>query len=164
MAKRGPKSKALDWLTHEGLVLIEGWAKRGLSVPQIASNMRIVPATLYEWKKQYPKISDALKAGKEVADYEVENAVYRAATGYTYNEVTREPLFNPITGQAILGKDGKQIVEVTRIITKQAAPNTTAAIFWLCNRNNEEWKRNANAAQIDVNVPVIFAGEEKLED
>ena len=28
-----------------------------------------------EWKKKFPEISDALKTGKEVVDYQVENAL-----------------------------------------------------------------------------------------
>lgn len=36
-------------------------------------------STLKEWKKKYPAISDALKKGKEVVDFEVENALLKSA-------------------------------------------------------------------------------------
>lgn len=69
------------WLTHEGQVLLEGWARDGLTDEQIAKNIGIATGTLYDWKNKYPEISDALKKGKEVADYEVENALFRNAMG-----------------------------------------------------------------------------------
>ena len=39
-----------DWLTDEGLILIEGWARDGLTDEQIAENMGISRTTLYNWK------------------------------------------------------------------------------------------------------------------
>lgn len=56
-----------------------GWARDGLTNEQIAHNMGISAATLYEWQSKYVEISDALKKGKEVVDYEVENALLTAA-------------------------------------------------------------------------------------
>ncbi len=36
-----------QWLTEEGLTLLEGWARDGLTNEQIAENMRIAPSTFY---------------------------------------------------------------------------------------------------------------------
>ena len=36
-----------QWLEPEGLTLLEGWARDGLTDEQIANNMGIVPSTLY---------------------------------------------------------------------------------------------------------------------
>ncbi|MBC8612060.1 helix-turn-helix domain-containing protein [Massilimaliae timonensis] len=73
------KGKYEYWLTEEGLTLLEGWARDGLTDEQIAHNAGITAATLYEWKKKYPEISEALKKGKEVVDFEVENALLQTA-------------------------------------------------------------------------------------
>ena len=73
------KSKADYWLTTDGLTLLKGWARDGLSDEQIAHNMEIVPSTLYEWKKKHPKISESLKKNKAIADYEIENALFKSA-------------------------------------------------------------------------------------
>ena len=73
------KGKYADWLTEEGLICIQGWARAGLTDEQIAKNMGICRDTLIEWKKRYPDISDALKKGKEVVDFEVENALLKKA-------------------------------------------------------------------------------------
>lgn len=73
------KSKADRWLEPDGLILIEGWARDGLIEEQIAHNMGIGLSTLGEYKKKYKEISDALKKGKEVADFMVENALFKSA-------------------------------------------------------------------------------------
>ena len=73
------KGKYEGWLNPEGLLRLEGWARDGLTDEQISKNMGIQRGTLYEWKKKYTAISDALKKGKEVVDYEVENALLQAA-------------------------------------------------------------------------------------
>ena len=73
------KGKYEKWLEPDGLTLLEGWARDGLVDEQIAKNMGVAPRTLYEWKKTYPQIMQALKRGKEVVDYEVENALLNNA-------------------------------------------------------------------------------------
>jgi len=67
------------WISKEGLLLLEGWSRDGLTDGQIASNMNISRSTLNEWKKKYSDISDTLKKGKEIVDYEVENALLQSA-------------------------------------------------------------------------------------
>ena len=71
--------KANKWLNKDGLEQIEKWARLGLSDRQIAKNMGIGRSTFYEWKKKYSEISDSLKEGKEIADYFVENALFKNA-------------------------------------------------------------------------------------
>lgn len=62
------KSKVEYWLTGEGLILLEGWARDGLTDEQIAYNMGVSVKTLYNYKDKYLQILQALKAGKEVSD------------------------------------------------------------------------------------------------
>lgn len=58
---------------------MQGWARDGLTDEQIAHNMGISAATLYNWKQRYLEILEALKKGKEIVDYEVENALLQKA-------------------------------------------------------------------------------------
>ena len=67
------------WLTEDGLILLQGWARDGLTDDQIAQNMGIGYSTLQTWKGKYQDIQDTLKKGKEVVDFEVENALLAAA-------------------------------------------------------------------------------------
>lgn len=71
--------KYKKWLEKENLILLEGWARDGLTDEQIAERMGIQRPTLYDWKNKYADISDALKKGKEVIDYQVENALLQKA-------------------------------------------------------------------------------------
>lgn len=144
MAKR----KSDKWITEEGLAQLEAWAKLGLSDVQIAHNMNVVSSTYYDYLQRFPTISEAIKRGKAVADYEVENALYKSARGFKYDEVTYE----------IDRETGKQ-VEIKRV-TKTMPPSNTAQIFWLCNRKPLEWrqKQQVEVAQekpFDVNIKVI---------
>lgn len=116
------KGKYHEWLSEDGLIKIQGWARDGLIDEQIAHNMGITTKTLYEWKNKYSEISEALKKGKEVIDRQVENALLKRALGYTYDETTYE--------------DGVE----TKRVTKEVAPDTTAQIFWLKNRKPAEWR------------------------
>ena len=50
-----------------------------MSDEQIAHNLNIACSTLAEYKNKYPDFLEAIKKGKEVADYEVENALYKTA-------------------------------------------------------------------------------------
>lgn len=126
------KGKYEYWLTPEGLLKLEAWARDGLIDEQIAENIGINSATLYEWKKRYPKISESLKRGKEVVDIQVENALLRRALGYEYTEVTQEVCENAETGEMEL--------RVTKKVTKEVVPDTTAQIFWLKNRRPDKWR------------------------
>lgn len=103
------KGKYQEWLEPEKLILIEGWARDGLTDKQIAHNIGISEQTLNVWKKSYPSFSESLKRGKEVVDRLVENALLKKATG----EV--RTIRKPIKVKEVLYEDGKRISEKERI-------------------------------------------------
>ena len=72
-------TKYQEWLTDDAIILLEGWARWGLTDEQIAHNMGISTKTLWEWKNKYSKIGNALKKTREIVDNEVENALYQKA-------------------------------------------------------------------------------------
>ena len=127
-----------EWLTPDGLLQLEAWARDGLTYEQIASNCGIALSTLKDWRARFSAISTALKRGKAVVDIMVENALYKRAMGYAYTEVTRE--------QVCIGKDEDGVpqyeMRVTREVTKEVQPDVTAQIFWLKNRKPAEWRDN----------------------
>lgn len=73
------KAAMEDWEQENSLFLLESWARDGLTEVQIAENMGISARTLLNWKKRSIPIFLALKKGKEVSDYQVENALFRSA-------------------------------------------------------------------------------------
>jgi DNA-binding XRE family transcriptional regulator len=148
------KGKYEKWITEEGLVLLEGWARDGLTDEQIAHNVGVSRSTLNDWKKKYPDISDALKKGKEVVDLQVENALLKRALGYAYEEVTEENQWNE--------KAKRYELVVTKRVKKRQAPDTTAQIFWLKNRRPDKWRDKQDVehtGDMDLNI-VIDYGEE----
>jgi len=68
-----------EWNVDENLILLRGWAKDGLTIVQIAKKVGIDRSTLYDWMTKDPNITDALKIGREHADFQVENALYKKA-------------------------------------------------------------------------------------
>lgn len=123
-----------DWLTEDKLLLIEGWSREGLSLEQIAHNMGICCTTLKEWRKRESPILMALKKGKEVVDFEVENALYKRAIGYTAEEKTEEYRVDSNGAMTLVGK---------KVNYKHIPPDTTAQIYWLKCRKREKWAEKA---------------------
>lgn len=130
--KVGRRGKYEDWLTEDGLIKVQGWARDGLSNEQIAHNMGINKDTLYTWQRRFPDFSDALKKSKEVVDREVENALLKRAMGYETVEEIEEPVEDKETGETQM--------RVTKRVKKQVAPDVTAQIFWLKNRKPDEFR------------------------
>jgi len=123
------------------LTLLEAWARDGLTDEQIAKNMGIAESTLYAWKGKYPEFSDSLKKGKEVVDIQVENALFKRAMGYTYEEKTYE--------RKQINEEGDMGMVLAKTVTKEVLPDVTAQIFWLKNRKPAEWR---DKQQIDTNI------------
>lgn len=125
-----------EYLTEEGQTLLNGWARDGLTDKQIANNIGINVGTLYVWKKKYPEIAESLKKGKAIPDYEVENALFKRAIGYEYEE--RKEL------QEVVGGELKKKVEITK---KHMPADSTAIIYWLKNRQPDKWQNVASAVK-----------------
>ena len=122
--------KTIDfWSGKEGLLMIEGWARDGLSNEQICKNIGICVDTLCQWGKKRPEITDRLMHARNVVDFEIENILFKTATGFSYQEET-------------VTKDGDIVT-----VTKYQPPNLEAQKFILTNRKNGKWK-----ARQDVNV------------
>ena len=126
-----------------------GWARDGLIDEQIAAKCGVSPSTLYDWKRRFPEISEALKKGKEVVDIEVENALLRRATGYDAVETIEE----------VSDKNGRSVKRVTRLVPG----DVTAQIFWLTNRRPDKWRRNVHADDSAAAVLRARALLEKVE-
>ena len=131
------RGKFDDWRTKEGLLKLEAWARDGRTDQQIADGIGIARSTLSLWKERFPDISDALKKGKEVVDIQVENALLRRALGYQVTETTRERV---VPTDPDTGLPGPARMEVTREVTREVLPDTTAQIFWLKNRRPDRWR------------------------
>lgn len=124
-----------DWLTDDGLLLLESWARDGYTMTDISNKIGIDNDCFLRWKDRYPEIRKAVSKGKELVDYQVENALLKSALGYKTKEVK-------VTTTMRYGKVVETIKEVT---DKEIAPSVPAIQMWLYNRNKDKWKNMNNA-------------------
>lgn len=151
-------SKVDYWLTDDGLILIEAWARDGYLLNEIADRMGIERYTLSKWRKRYPEIAQALNTGKELVDYKVENALLKAALGYTTKEI------KVTLGKKIINGETFEVLKETT--TREVAPNVTACMAWLNNRKHDQWKRNRDKVlELDeedsnINITIVRGPKE----
>lgn len=148
------KGMLAEWSNDEDkLLLLEAWARDGLTDEEIASRMGINVRSLYNWKNKDVRIFQALKRGKEVSDIEVENALRKKALGFRESEQVVS------TRKTVEYENGRRVREVSEpVITeveKYYPPDTTAQIFWLKNRKPEQW-RDKQEQKIDFSEKVTI--------
>ena len=136
-----------DGELKEKLTLIQGWARDGLILEQIAHNLGVSRSVFFKMKKKYKDVAEAIKKGKEVVDIEVENALLKRAIGYDYEEV-----------KTYIQENSGKVTKRKEVTVKHIAGDVTAQMFWLQNRKNDKWKdrRYDNTAEITQ--------EDKLKD
>jgi hypothetical protein len=111
-------------------------AALGLIGPEIADELGIAMSTFSKWQAEHIEFSEAIKAAKVEPDDEVEQSLYKRALGES------------VKSRTFIA--GREVIEYH-------AADTTACIFWLCNRRPERWKHvnrvehtGANGGPIDV--------------
>ena len=98
----------------------------------MAAFFQVAESTLYLWKNKHKGFSEALIAGKLIADATVAESLYKRANGYEHPDVH----ISINKGKVIKTK-----------LTKMYPPDTGAIVLWLTNRQRHLWK-----SQKDVNV------------
>ena len=91
----------------------------------MADAFGVALSTFKLWVVQNEAFSAAVKAGKEIADSRVEDALFNRAMGFSHEDTD------------IRVVDGAVVMTP---IMKHYPPDTTAAIFWLKNRKPGEWR------------------------
>ncbi len=128
MARKG---EAANWLTGENLNKVCEWVANGLTDKQLAKNMSISESTFYKWKNQYPDFATALSEAKEKPKMELENAMFKLATGKMQIEETKTTL-DPQT---------QRVTKIDRV-KKQLPPNAQVQMFlaraWMPEKYKEE--------------------------
>lgn len=150
------------WLSEDGLLLLQCWSRDGIKKQDMAYKMGISFPLFSKWQRTYPEIKEALKAGKEVVDYKVENALLKSALGFKTKEITVTIGRRQINGEWVdITKETKE---------KEIAPNVTACLAWLNNRKPDIWKRNRdkdieiNDEESDVKITIVRGKNNELDD
>ena len=141
--KRGRKPQWTDAKVEQMCKMIA----QGKSYKDAYTAVRISHQTFY--KRIHEDIEFAEKVKKAEAEYQqwydsqlvvdCKRSLTELICGYEWDEVTTE---------TVPSKDGKTVVTRTKTVHKRAAPNATAIIFALCNRDPEHWQ---NRVTQDVN-------------
>lgn len=118
----------------------------GATDKQLADFFEVAVDTIHEWKSVYEEFSDSIKKGKDQADANVAERLYNRAMGFEHDDVDIKVVAGEI---------------VQTPIRKIYAPDPTAAIFWLKNRQKANWRdkqdvelagKDGGAIQVDVNI------------
>lgn len=121
------KKRKAFWLSEEGLMLIKGWRRNGVTIKEIATqNIGVSMTAFWGWYHKSEDLRKACADGKDVANYTVEDALYRRAVGYDYEE----RVYELVEGE----------VQLTKIFSKHLPPDTKAIMQWLFNRKPEVWR------------------------
>lgn len=99
--------------------------KLGATDREIGDFFEVDERTVKRWKVDYPEFAEALKTAKAEADTRVVESLYRRACGYEHDDVH------------ITTFEG-EVIETP--IVKHYPPDTVACIFWLKNRQPDEWR------------------------
>lgn len=150
------------WLETDNLILLEGWARDGWTVEDIAFKIGVDKSTLRKWMRDNDEIRKAINDGRELVDYKVENALLKAALGYKTKEVK---VITTI-------RNGKLLETIKETTTTEAAPNVQACKVWLYNRQPKKWKPESVRGQSlldamdednDIRITIERAGSREQE-
>lgn len=97
----------------------------GATDKELADFFNVSESTINKWKIDFVEFSESIKKGKDLADADVAERLFNRACGYVAPDVDIKVI-------------DSQIVKTE--IEKHYPPDTTAAIFWLKNRQRDKWK------------------------
>lgn len=121
-------------LVQEQLPAITKMAREGNTEKEIIEYLKISRPTFYKFKKEHKELEEALAEGYRTSLQKVEAALFKAAVGYSYDEVTYER-----------DRNGNMIE--TKRVTKTVQPSVCAATTILKNKLPNEW---VNVDKIDI--------------
>ena len=100
-------------------------ASKGFTDLDLAEAFSVAESTIYLWKTEHTEFSEALKAGKEMIDDNVEKSLLQSAIGYSHPE------------EKVFCHEGAIITHQT---IKHYPPNAGAGKMWLTNRRPDVWR------------------------
>ncbi len=94
-------------------------------------------ATINNWKTRHPDFLESIKKGKDIADGEVADRLYRRAMGYSHEDEDIRTIS--------IGDGMSEIIKTPTV--KHYPPDTAACIFWLKNRQKGKWRDKQEVEQ-----------------
>lgn len=115
----------------------------GATDVEIAQAFDVTVETLNNWKRQRESFAASIRAGKVMADSEVVDSLFNRAKGYSYTDYK---VFLP---EGYVDKETGKPIPVIVPYTRERAPDTNAAKFWLMNRQRDLWRERQEVAVAD---------------
>lgn len=169
--KRGRGSKYNEFGISQKLKSIEGWARHGSTLAEIAQMLGVSEATLYRWKGSYPEFCEALRVGAREADGEILNSAFRQAVGYR-EPVTEIQKLKKIAYRPSENEDGTEgppeivrdakgnpvLEDYAEAVTyeKYFEPDPKMTIFMLSNRLKEHYQIKVESDGTDKEIRIRF--------
>lgn len=138
------------------------------TVAEICEQVSINQDTYYDWLKNKPEFSDAIKKAKgEFDDFlisEAKKSLVKKIRGYSVQE---KKTVTADTGKTT--DEGKPIVKVKEhsVVEKHIQPDTAAIIFTLCNRDSDNWKNRQDTnitGEMTLTSDLDKLSDEELEN
>lgn len=118
---------------------VREWLEGGATLKAVAEGLHIGYTALRKYldcgragEERYAAFAEAFRESQSVADEKVENALFRRACGYDYEEKTYERKKDPETGEMTM--------QLTKTVQKHLPPDPTSAMFWVTNRMQDKYK------------------------
>lgn len=140
--------KSIDEEIESRLSLIISMLKDNFTDKEIAEKLGISLSTWRRKKSQNPKIKAAVEDVVDERNTEVEKALFKCCTGYSYYEEVVTKIKEEVLaddGTTILVKEDVKISNVK----KYKGPDTVAQKYWLNNRKKAAWKDDPNKVEND---------------
>lgn len=122
----------------------EQLSAEGCTDEELAHHFGISVRQLYRWKAKYKSFRQSIKEGADRADDRVVNTLYRRAIGYEQDAVK---IFMPAGSSEPVYAPYREAI----------APDVTAQIFWLKNRQSGKWRDRR-----EVETTVTLTVEDRL--
>lgn len=133
------------------VAVAETVCKLGGTNYDVADSLKVNVATVNRWMNKYPEFCDAIKVAKKEADKRVELSLYTRAVGFDHETVK------------VMQYQGQPVIIP---YTEKVLPDVTAGIFWLKNRDPENWRNNPepNADEAPKELNISFEVREPVSD
>lgn len=112
----------------------------GATDKEIGDFFNVTEQTINNWKIEFPSFFESIKSGKIEADSVISSSLFKSAKGYTSKEITYERMDADINPESEEPEDTMFEVFRKKVVVKDVAPNPTAIIFWLKNRQPQKWR------------------------
>lgn len=139
----------------------------GATDKDLSDFFKVTEQTINNWKNDFPKFFESISLGKEKADMEVAQSLYKGAIDRT---VPKEQAFKV---KEVFYENGKRVKEEERIevvVVDEFVPSDFRNVqFWLKNRKSDRWRdkqeidHTSGGEKIEP-TRIVFGSKGKKED